>query len=424
MKALTDAAIRNAKAKDKPYKLPAGHGMYLEVRPSGAKLWRYRYRIGGKENLFAMGEYSDRPDGEKAPEAARRHGAGKFTLAEAQMERVRCRDLVKQGIHPVHEKRAAKASRQSHNANTFEVLAKEWIEANRLHWTDKYTKQIERTFKEHVYPVLGSRPIRSVSSADLLTLVKRIAQKAPTIALLAKQWCGAVFRFAIVHLRAELDPTIPIKGAIKRPVVKNKTPLALEQIPAFVAALKAYGGSREVAIALHLLLYIWPRPSELRKAQWAELDLDDGLWRVPAERMKMREPHLVPLPTQAVGLLQELRGLTGGSKFLFPNRRSPKRPMVPASLNTALDNMGYAGKLSPHAFRATASTALNEAGFHPDLIERQLAHAERNQSRASYNRAEYLAERRDMLQQWADMIDAQKEGARVVPIRRPPKRAA
>jgi integrase len=423
MKSLTDAKIRASKPQQRPYKLPAGHGLYLEVRPTGSRLWRYRYRIGGKENLYALGEYAERPYGEKPAETAQRHNAGKFTLAEAQIERVRCRDLVKQGIHPVHEKRTAKAARQNRNANTFESVARDWIEDNRKNWTPRYTKQIERTFKDYVYTEIGTKPLRSVSSADLLELVKKIDAKAPTIALLARQWCGAVFRYAIANLKAEIDPTIPIRGAVTRPTVKNKTPLELKRIPALVAALNTYGGSKATAIALKLLLYIWVRPGELRAAAWSEFDLDEALFRIPAQRMKMREPHLVPLPSQAVALLRQLHELTGGGKLLFPNRHSTKRPIAPGTLNCALDNMGYTGKFSPHAFRATASTALNEAGFRPDLIERQLAHAERNQSRASYNRAEYLDERREMLQQWADMVDAQKAGGEVTPIGRK-KRAA
>ncbi len=414
---LTDAKIRNSKAGAQPYKLAAGHGLYLEVRPTGSKLWRYRYRIGGRENLYALGEYAERPFGETPEETAKRHAVAKFTLAEAQIERVRCRDLVKQGIHPIHEKRVAKAAQQSRNASTFQVVAKEWIAANEGVWTARYKKQIEAIFKTYVYPDIGSKPLRSITSADLLDLIRKVRAKAPTIALLARQWAGAVFRYAIANLRAEIDPTLAIRGAIKRPVVKNKTPLRMKEIPALVKKLNAYEGSRQLAIALNLLLYIWVRPTELRCAEWVEFDLAEGLWRIPAERMKMREQHLVPLPIQAVALLEELRAITGSGRYVLPNRKARSKPMVASSFNMALDGMGYAGKFSPHAFRATASTALNEAGFRPDLIERQLSHIERNASRASYNRAEYLEERREMLQQWADMVDAQEAGGKVVPIK-------
>jgi integrase len=423
MATLTDVKIRNSRPTKAPYRLPAGKGLYLEVRPSGSKLWRYRYRIDGRENLFAMGEFSDRPPGEKPAEVARRHAAGKFTLAEAQMERVRCRDLVKQGIHPVHEKNAAKAARQDHASNTFEAVAKEWVEANRPLWSPRYRVQVERTFAEYVFKEIGSRPLRGVTSSDLLRLVKAVNVKAPTTALLVRQWTGAVFRYAVANLKAEGDPTIAIKKAIARPAVKSKTPLELKQIPAMVKAIDAYEGGRPAAIAVNLLLYLWVRPSELRTASWSEFDFAEGIWRIPADRMKMRLPHLVPLSTQAIALLEELRAITGGGPLLFPNRRDSRRPMAPTSLHNALDAMGYAGKFSPHAFRATASTILNEAGYRPDLIERQLAHKERNVVRASYNKAEYLPERRQMMQQWADMIDA-AGAAKVVPINAKAAKAA
>ena len=416
MISLTDVKIRNSRPGKAPYRLPAGKGLYLEVRPSGSKLWRYRYRIDGKENLFALGEFADRPHGEKPAEAARRHAAGKFTLAEAQIERVRCRDLVKQGIHPVHEKNAAKAARQDHAANTFQAVAKEWIEANRGLWSPRYRAQVERTLGEYVYKELGARPLRNINSSDLLRIVKTVNAKAPTTALLVRQWTGAVFRFAIANLKAEVDPTVAIKKAVSRPVTKSKTPLELREIPQMVKAIGAYDGARPTAIAINLLLYLWVRPTELRSASWAEFDLANGVWRIPAERMKMRQPHLVPLPSQAIALLEELRTITGRGPLLFPNRKDPRRPMAATSLHNALGAMGYAGKFSPHAFRATASTILNEAGYRSDLIERQLAHKERNAVRASYNKAEYLPERRQMMQQWADMIETAGAG-KVTPLK-------
>lgn len=401
---LTDTQIRNAKPAERPYRIRAGKGLYLEVRPSGKKLWRYRYRLegvdGGKrENLYALGEY-----GKAGPDR------GQYTLAEADQERARLRELVRAGVHPSHARRERRKAAIEAGANTFRAVAEEWIAANRGTWTPYYLKQIERAFAEAVYPDIGDLAITKITSAQLLRIVKAKAKGAPTVALLLRQWMGAVFRYAIAHLKAEHDPTFAIRKTVKRPPVRSKEPLRPADIPAFRDAVEKAGGYRQTKIALELLLYTFVRPGELRQSKWSEFDLDAGLWRIPAARMKMREPHVVPISTQACALLRELHGLTGGHDWLFPNVRDPKRPMTGTTLNRSLERMGYLGRLSAHGFRATASTWLNEVGFRHDVIERQLAHKERNAVRASYNKAEYLPERRAMMQQWADAIDAMVSG--------------
>lgn len=388
---LTDAKIRNTKPGPKPAKLADGGGLYLEVRPTGSKLWRFRYRIAGKENVFAIGEYPS------------------IGLAEARAEHCKARALVKQGIHPSHNRQAERLSSQVVNANTFEAVAREWISKKSPRWTAYYLRQVTRFLESDVFPHIGKLPIRTVTSAHLLEVIRRIeARGAETVALLVRQWSSAIFRYAVATLRADGDPAGALKGAIHRPKVEHHKPLSRKQIVDFKNAVGKYGGYRTTVIALQLMLLTFVRTVELRKAEWSEFDLEHAEWRIPAERMKMREPHIVPLSKQAVDLLRELQAYTGGRGFLFPNYRSPKECMTATTLNRALERMGFNGKdsigFSAHGFRATASTLLNEMGYRPDVIERQLAHAERDKVRASYNQAEYMEERTVMMQEWANFL--------------------
>lgn len=407
----SDSQIRNAKAEERPYRRPVESGLYLEVRPTGARLWRYRYRLPDangvkRENLFALGAY-----GKKGADA------GEFTLEEARQERARLRELVKQGIHPAAARKQARTAVIEAQANTFKAVSLAWIEENRKRWTPYYLKQIERGLREDVYPAIGNRAIASIVAPDLHKIIKAKKATAPTVALLLRQWMGAVFRYAVAEHLATGDPTSALRQSVKRAPVTNKTPLRDRDIPGFMEALdkSEAEGVRPTSIALRILLYTFVRPGELRGAKWRELDLDGAIWRIPAERMKNRQPHNVPLSSQAVALFRDLHKITGGQEWLFPNVRDPKRPMSATTLNRVLERMKYGGRLSAHGFRATASTWLNEAGYRPDVIERQLSHKERNAVRASYNKAEYLPERRAMMQQWADAVDAMGAG-KVIPI--------
>ena len=388
---LTDAKIRNTKPADKPLKLTDGGGLYLEVRPTGTRLWRLRYRIDGKENVFAIGGYPE------------------IGLADARDAREKAKPLIRQGIHPSHNRQAERLANSAANANTFEAVAREWIKKKAPSWTPYYLRQVERFMAADVFPFVGKLPIRNVSAAHLLEILNRIEGRgAATVALLVRQWSSAVFRYAVATLRADADPAAALKGAIHRPKVQHHKPLTRDQIAEFSKALEQYGGYRATVIALRLMLLTFVRTVELRKAEWNEFDLDRAEWRIPAERMKMREPHIVPLSSQAVELLRELATHTGGRRQLFPNLRNPSECMTATTLNRALERMGFNGKdsigFSAHGFRATASTMLNEMGFRADVIERQLAHAERNKVRASYNQAEYLEERRQMMQAWAEYL--------------------
>lgn len=394
---LTDTRIRNAKPTRKPYKLTDSAGLHLEVRPSGSKLWRLRYRIAGRENLFALGQYPA------------------LGLAAARAERDKAKQLVKQGIHPAHNRQALLVAQVAENANTFEAVAREWIEKKKAHWTSYYLRQVERFLETDVFPYIGALPVRSVTSAHLLEIMRRIEKRAPTVALLVRQWCGAVFRYAVATLRADGDPTTALRGAIHRPKVEHRKPLSRTEIPHLLEKLEVSGGNRTTKIAMRLLMLTFVRPVELRAAEWKEFDLDRREWRIPAERMKMREPHIIPLSLQAIELLRELQEITGGNGYLFRNYRRPKTYMTATTLNRALERMGFGKRFSSHGFRATASTMLNEMGYRPDVIERQLAHKERSATRASYNRAEYLAERQEMMQSWANTIDALARGDKVIP---------
>jgi len=385
---LTDVAVKNAKAKDKAYKLSDGKGLYLQVSKTGARLWRFKYRIGGKEYQFAIGKYPE------------------ISLANAREENAKARELVKQGIHPLHQRKLEKLEQISEGGNTFQSNTKEWINQNRSRWSGAYLRQVERSMTEDVYPQIGSLPIKQVKAIHVLQILKAVEKRgAPSIAKLIRQWCSAIFCHAVANLKADFDPVTPLKGVIKSPKVKHHKPLPAKEIPAFMQALRKFGGYRTTSIAIELLLLTFVRTVELRKAEWQEFDLDNAIWRIPAHKMKMKEEHIVPLSTQAIALLRELKVWTGNRTTLFPNYRTPANLMTATTINRSLERMGYAGKLSGHGFRGTASTILHEKGYRPEVIERQLAHAERNQVKAAYNHAEYLQERITMMQDWASLID-------------------
>lgn len=392
---LTDIKINASKAIDKPFRIADGGSLFLEVRPTGAKLWRYRYRLNGTQQIYAIGQYYD---GRKKPPAH-------VTLEAARSARDTARALVKQGVQPTQKRKAERQLQISENENTFKAVAVEWIERNKQRWTPYYLSQIERVLTADVYPIIGDLPIKSVVPMHILKVLQKIEKRdAKTVAIGARQWCSAIMRYAVLTMRANFDPAATLRGVIVRNKVQHRTPLSRDQIPELLSRISS-NTYRTTGIALNLLLLTFVRPGELRQSEWEEFDLDQHEWRIPAGRMKMREMHIVPLSRQAVTLLKELKAITGGSRFLFPNHRRPHAVMTITTLNRALERMGYGGQFSAHGFRATASTFLNEMGYRPDVIERQLAHAESNKIRAAYNQAEYMEERCTMMQEWADWID-------------------
>jgi len=397
---LTDTRVRNSGPKEKPYKLTDGGGLYLEVKPTGSKLWRLRYRLVGKENLFAIGPY---------PEVG---------LAEARAERDRAKKLIKDGVHPSHQRKLDNVRKRHAHANTFEAVAQEWLERNKDKWTHKTYQQRERALSDDVYPHIGALPIRQVTPAVVLDIIQRVEKRAPTMAVIVNQAIGAISRYAVATLRADSDPTQPLRGALKPYQTEHHKPLARAEIPAFLEALERYPGYYSNKSALRLMFLTLLRSTEILGSKWSEIDLEAAKWVIPAERMKMRTAHTVPLSRQAVDEIRRLHVVTGHGEYLFPNRSNFKRPVSKGVLWKMVASMGYEGKFSPHGIRATGSTILNEMGYRPDVIEHQLAHKERNKVRASYNRAEYLDERRIMMQAWADYLDSLAEGANVVPLHR------
>lgn len=387
---LTDIKIRQSKVGNKPRKLTDGHGLYLEIRSNGSKLWRYRYRIAGRENIFAIGAYPA------------------VSLQEARKARDEARGLVKQGIHPSHVRQETLAKQLAKNVNTFESIAREWLERKADIWSAYSHRQATTCLERNAFPKIGKLPIRSVTASHILGILQEMEKRgAETYAIQLRQWCSAIFRYAVVTLRADHDPATALKGAVHRPKINHSRAMSREQIGQFRFRLSAYGGNRTTVIALQMLLHTFVRTVELRQAEWTEFDDETGIWTIPAHRMKMRRPHIVPLSFQVQVLVGELRTITGAGRWLFPNFRRPADVMSATTINRALEYMGYSSGLwTGHDFRATASTCLHEMGYRPEVIERQLAHAEKSKTKAAYNHAEYMPERRKMMQSWSDWIEA------------------
>jgi len=417
---LTDTQCRNAKPKEKPYKLTDGKGLYLEVKPNGVKAWRYRFELREgetvKESVFAVGDYVVAPRGETPEEAQARRAGGSFTLAEARDERAKARALVKQGINPAHKRQLDRIKREQESATMFEAVAKEWLALK--DWEDATKARRLNMLERVVFPKIGALPVKSITPAHVLDVLNNAAKKnGLTVAAEAKRTMSGVFELAVSTLRADADPVYPVRKALPANKTQHKRPLDQEEIGQLLRDVEGHGGRHETITAFRLMWLTLCRPSEAVEAQWAEFDLDAAIWRIPAERMKKRKEHVLPLPRQAVDMLRALQGITGHREHLFPHRDDRSKPMVTASFRQMLNVLGWGGKYSPHATRTTGSTRLNEMGFASDWIERQLAHTEVNAVRRTYNHAMHLIERAQMMQIWADMLGTwKKDGNKVVPI--------
>jgi integrase len=383
---LTDTAIRNARPGDRPRKLFDGDGLYLYLSTTGHRAWRFKYYIEGREKHLHFGRYPE------------------ISLKAARERRLEARRVLETGNDPVVTLQAERAARSA----TFEALAMEWLEMQRNKLTLRTYENKRDRFVAFVFPYLGKRPIASIKPLDVLEVLKRIEERGRhETAHRVRSECGNVFRYAVVTGRAERDPTVDLRGAIAA-VVRRKRPAILDpaRIGELMRAIAGYRGDVSTEFALKLLPLTFVRPGELRLAEWSEFNLKAAEWRIPAVRMKMRELHVVPLSSQAIALLKDLHVLTGSGPLVFPSIRSKDRPISDNTLNAALRRLGFgADEMVAHGFRSMASTCLNEQGWHPDLIELQLAHAERNESRGAYNRAQRLPERRRMMQAWADYLD-------------------
>lgn len=408
---LTDTACRTAKPKDKPYKLTDGNGLYLEVKPSGVKAWRYRFELSDgktkKESVFAIGDYVIAPKGETPEQAEGRRKGRRFTLSEAREERVKARSLVVQGINPAHNRQQERVKRDYEKTITFEAVAKEWLALK--DWEEITKSRRLKMLERIVFPRIGDLPIKAITPAHILEVLKGAAQdNGLSVAAEAKRTMSGVFELAISTLRASNDPVHPVRKAVPANKTQHKRPLSTDEIGQLLRDAESHGGRHETLCAFRLMWLTLCRPNEAVEAQWSEFDLDKALWKIPAERMKKRKEHTNPLPKQAVEMLQGLHAITGKYAHVFPHRDERTRPMVSASFRQMLNVLGWAGKYSPHATRTTGSTRLNEMGFSADWIEKQMAHIEPNAVRRTYNHAEYLNDRASMMQQWADMLDAWK----------------
>lgn len=392
---LTDTQCRNAKPTDKQYRLSDGGWLTLLVKTNGTKLWQYRYRFAGKESTFSIGEYPQ------------------VSLADARTAMAAAKAQVKAGINPTHAKQAERLANQIASDSSFKRIAEQWLAKKKMNWAESTYKQCKKVLEADVFPKVGNMAIRDVKPPHILSIVKSVENRgAETIAVLILQWVGSIFTYAGAHLLVDSNPVSVLSGVVTKPTTIHRTPLAKADIARMSKELAGYKGNLETIVAVKMLLLTFVRTVELRMAKWEEFDLDASRWVVPKERMKKREPHIVPLSKQAVALLRQLHQLTGAGRegYVFPNTRRPNGCMSSTTVNRALEYMGFAGKehevnFSGHGFRATASTMLNEMGYRSEVIEMQLAHKERDKTRASYNQADYLPERVKMMQAWADLMD-------------------
>lgn len=398
---LTDAAIRTAKPGEKPYKLADERGLFLLVNPNGAKWWRLKFRVEGKEKALSLGTYPD------------------TSLKEARSKRDEARKQLAEGIDPSQQRKAIKAAREGVTANSFEVICREWLENKRSNIEEAQYKKALARLEKDVFPWMGSRPIAEITAPEVLAVLRRIdARGARYTAHKAKSEISQCFRYAIATGRAERDPCPDLRGAIPAPKTENRPAITDPKAAGeLLRAIDGFKGTFVVRCALLLAPLLFVRPGELRKANWDGFDLDKGEWRYFINKTKTE--HLVPLASQAVAILRELHALTGHGSYVFPGR-DPKRPMSDAAINAALRRMGYDTKteITGHGFRAMARTILHEElHIKPEVIEHQLAHQVADALGTAYNRTKFLKERKIMMQQWASYLDNLKEGAAVIPLK-------
>jgi len=399
--ALTDTAARTAKPRETLYRMADAAGLCLEVTPSGSKLWRFRYRFGGKAKMMGLGAYPT------------------ITLAKARERREDARRLVAEGIDPTAHKHAEKTA-QSALAHTFEELAREWYAYNSPRWATSTAAKALQYMEADILPVIGQRPVQEVTRPELVALVRKVEKRgALNVAGKIRQWLSQIFRYGLAKGSVESNPAtdLDVVAAIA-PRTKNHPHVPLSEIPILLGKLDAAKCDVMTRIAVRLLLLTGVRPGELRHAPWSEIDLESATWTIPAARMKARRPHVVPLPHQAVASLLELKEITGSYPIAFPGRNNRERPQSENTVNKALHQIGYEGRQTGHGFRHLLSTELNSRGYNRDWIERQLAHGDQDEIRDTYNHAHYLEPRRQMMQAWADSIDALCAGVNVVSIKR------
>lgn len=399
---LSDMKVQRTKAKDKSFALFDGGGLFLLVTPSGGKLWRFKYRYDGKPKLLAFGTYPE------------------ISLLDARKRRDDARRLLANNVDPDAVRKAQKQAKIE-EAETFEVIAREWQERFKSKWQGEYADKIMRRLELNVFPLIGSRPIKDIKAPELLAVLRRVESRdALELAHRIRNICGQIFRYAVATGRTDRNPAEDLKGALS-PVKTTHRAAIIEpkEVGNLLRAIDSYQGTFVVQCALKFAPLVFVRPGELRHAEWSEINFEAAEWNIPASKMKMKEAHLVPLSRQAIEILRKLHTLTGSGRYVFPSERSSKRPMSENAILVALRIMGYPKEeMSGHGFRAMARTILDEElQVRPDFIEHQLAHAVRDPNGRAYNRTAHLAERKKMMQTWADYLDKLKQGAKILSFR-------
>jgi integrase len=398
---LTDTAIKRSRPAEKPYKLADGKGLYLLVNPSGSKLWRWKYRYEGKEKLMPFGAYPD------------------VSLADARLRNAEARSLLAAGSDPMAERKAEKEAVIETSENPFSEIAALWFAHWKVNKSSRHVDATRRRLEANVYPVIGARPIALIEPPELVAMVKAIeARGAGDLAKRALETAGQVFRYAIAHGYASRNPAAEFKPSdVLRPTKKvNLARIDAKELPALLRSIEVYEGRQLTRLAIKLMALTFVRTSELISARWEEFDLETRRWSIPAARMKMNTPHIVPLASQAVEVLNLLQSLSGQYELVFPGEQDQTKPMSNMTILKALERMGYKGRMTGHGFRGLASTILHEQGYNHEHIELQLAHAPRNAVSAAYNHALYLEPRAKMMQDWADFLEKTQRGGKVLPF--------
>jgi integrase len=402
MAGLTDTEIKRAKAAEKAYSMGDGGGLYLWVKPTGGKLWRWSYRFEGKEKLMSLGKYPD------------------VSLAQARERHTEARKLLATGVDPMALRKAEKTAEKVAVENSFQSVTAQWLE----HWQEgkspRHVDSVRRRMAADILPCLGARSIAKIEAPELVAMANAIQDRgARDIAKRALETVGQVFRYGIAHGYAKRNPATEIRPSdILKSIPKtNYARIDAKELPTLLRRIEVYQGKQVTRLAMKLMATTFVRTTELIEAKWAEFDLENARWDIPAERMKMRTPHIVPLATQALEVLEMLRDLAGDSEWLFPGDFDTAQPMSNNTILAALKRMGYKGRMTGHGFRGLASTILHEQGYAHDHIELQLAHAPRNAVSAAYNHALYLEPRARMMQDWADFLERAQRGGKVLPFR-------
>jgi integrase len=398
--ALSDRTIRAAKPRQQPYKLADSLGLYLEVSPAGGRWWRFKYRYAGREKRISLGTYPD------------------TGLAQARERRDEARKVLAGGVDPSKQRQANKVALHAATGNTFKAIALEWFETRKDGWAQSHHEKIMGRLKNHVFPKFGNQPITSITGPELVVLAQTIAAESPDTARRVLQTLGMVFRYGMRTHRVSADPSYKLTEILPARNFKHFAAITdPKAVGALLRAIDQFEGTFVVKSGLRLAPLVFVRPGELRRAEWAEIDLDAGEWTIPAVKMKGKREHLVPLSEPAIAILRELHDHTGGRRYCFPSIRSPSKPMSENTLGAALARLGYTSdQMTVHGFRTTASTLLHELGYQSHLIEVQLAHAEKNEVKAAYNRAQYLPERKKLMTEWAKYLEGLRSGGAVVPI--------